>query len=43
MSFAQWWHETGRKLVYEDASHLEIAKRAWLVSQSVQIKKELSK
>ncbi len=43
MSFAEWWHKTGRNLVYEDLSHFEVAKRAWLVSQSVQVKKELSK
>lgn len=43
MSFAQWWNETGRKLVYEDLSHFEVARRAWLVSQTVQIKTESSK
>ena len=38
MSFAQWWLTVGTSLVYDELTPFEIAQRAWLESQSIQIR-----
>ncbi len=38
--FVSWWQNEGKLLVYNDASHFEVAKRAWEKSQNIQIERQ---
>lgn len=40
-SFDDWWKDEGREMIYEDYTAIEVAQRAWLVAQSIEIKKNI--